>query len=929
MWFPRPALFLSLLLAFGFQSGLAQKSACPSLPSTQPPAGDDIFSDPQEQWLGQAEADVIEPKLDLKPPPFADNYIDMVARRILAVLPPTELKYSFQMYESQELNSFGIAGGRIYLSSKMLAGIHNEDELAALLAHEIGHIATHQQAIDTTTLFRQAGITQAATDEAGMAAQFRKLLATPSLKGVSSKEETGQDIADRVAIYALTRAGYRASAFAQLFDRTTGNKGRKGNAVLDLLGYTGENTRRYRAAVAMAQAIPASCTFPTQPDESRFPTWQKHLAERDTEAAEETGQDAGALRLNSPLGADLSVIRFSPDGKLLLVLDAGTITIIDRAKLQVLFQVPAANMTEAWFTPDSAAVTFVTVTLRVEKWSIADHQRLFVYEPSFPEECLQIFLAPDGRSIACVTVGDNGSAATVGLTLLDTETSQVLWQNNAVAAIIQGMTSNAYTNLLVGLRDQSLFNFAQSTDGRILLMGALDRTLGFDLETRQPLSLQGELKHLGYSHYAFINNDKVLVENSAHPDKSMLVAYPGGEVLSHLKLGNQQLLEVSRGNAVILQPIKGAAVGLFDLDKMKLVASSENQAMTLYDTTLARQTPTGNLQLDDLANPNEKPKTVEIPRRRLHQVRQASISPDGRYFAISTYSRSGLWDLKSNTRLATLRPFDNSFFTPDGTVYLDLTKHLEAKRVVAEINLKTKQGKETTLLPEEDDLQAGDVLLHWKKIKDNNGTVEARRITDGQLAWSHNFPDSYSLMTANGRDPHVMFVWYLDSAGAKNELKQHPELKSHADVIADKRAGIVVEEYDIHNGTLLRAAVVEHKEASEKRYKYVARSYWTVGDYLIVKGDDSRSVVYHLPDGSEVCEFFGSLLDANAQQLWAATYDRSNEIRIMNLGNGHELTRRLFSSDVSFVGFRPGGNDLLVLTSDNVLHTIVVPGASK
>jgi len=49
----------------------------------------------------------------------------------------------------------------------------------------------------------------------------------------------------------------------------------------------------------------------------------------------------------------------------------------------------------------------------------------------------------------------------------------------------------------------------------------------------------------------------------------------------------------------------------------------------------------------------------------------------------------------------------------------------------------------------------------------------------------------------------------------------------------------------------------------------------------------------------------------------------------MNLGNGHELTRRLFSSDVSFVGFRPGGNDLLVLTSDNVLHTIVVPGASK
>jgi hypothetical protein len=56
------------------------------------------------------------------------------------------------------LNYFGTAGGRIYIFRRMISFTQNEDELAALLGHEIGHIATHQSAIEFTPMFRELNI---------------------------------------------------------------------------------------------------------------------------------------------------------------------------------------------------------------------------------------------------------------------------------------------------------------------------------------------------------------------------------------------------------------------------------------------------------------------------------------------------------------------------------------------------------------------------------------------------------------------------------------------------------------------------------------------------------------------------------------------------------------------------------------------------
>ena len=69
-------------------------------------------------------------------------------------LPPTQLKFRFYLMELPEVNAFSIAGGRVYVSRKMVALAKTDDELAGVLAHELGHIVTHQIAIEMTTRLR-------------------------------------------------------------------------------------------------------------------------------------------------------------------------------------------------------------------------------------------------------------------------------------------------------------------------------------------------------------------------------------------------------------------------------------------------------------------------------------------------------------------------------------------------------------------------------------------------------------------------------------------------------------------------------------------------------------------------------------------------------------------------------------------------------
>ena len=96
----------------------------------------------QEYYIGRA----VGASLLSQYPPFenraANLYVNTLGQALAQVsaLPETFNGYHFLILDTKEINAFAAPGGLIFVSRGMLRCCRNEDAVAAVLAHEIGHV---------------------------------------------------------------------------------------------------------------------------------------------------------------------------------------------------------------------------------------------------------------------------------------------------------------------------------------------------------------------------------------------------------------------------------------------------------------------------------------------------------------------------------------------------------------------------------------------------------------------------------------------------------------------------------------------------------------------------------------------------------------------------------------------------------------------
>lgn len=66
--------------------------------------------------------------------------MDRIGQKLAAVSDRQDVTYHFTLLEWDEVNAFALPGGFIYLSTKLMTLSQNDDELASVLGHEIGHV---------------------------------------------------------------------------------------------------------------------------------------------------------------------------------------------------------------------------------------------------------------------------------------------------------------------------------------------------------------------------------------------------------------------------------------------------------------------------------------------------------------------------------------------------------------------------------------------------------------------------------------------------------------------------------------------------------------------------------------------------------------------------------------------------------------------
>lgn len=100
----------------------------------------------KEVKIGRKITERIEKQYQIVEDDLEVNRVQQIAERLREVSEIEEIEYQIKIIEKEEPNAFALPGGFIYLTSGLLEYVHSDDELAAVIAHEMGHII-HQHSI--------------------------------------------------------------------------------------------------------------------------------------------------------------------------------------------------------------------------------------------------------------------------------------------------------------------------------------------------------------------------------------------------------------------------------------------------------------------------------------------------------------------------------------------------------------------------------------------------------------------------------------------------------------------------------------------------------------------------------------------------------------------------------------------------------------
>jgi predicted Zn-dependent protease len=177
------------LLAFAIAPLFGQ--ACPQPPAMAASNELNLFTPSQELDLGDAIAEHMQRGIPIVAAPGEIGYLEKLGERLLAHMPPTEIKFRFHLIDIPQANAFVVPGGRVYVSRKIIAFVRSEDELAGILGHEFGHVLARQGSRRMTRVMKDAMGVNAIGDRADVFAQYNRLL-----DGVAKKRVRGAKYVD-------------------------------------------------------------------------------------------------------------------------------------------------------------------------------------------------------------------------------------------------------------------------------------------------------------------------------------------------------------------------------------------------------------------------------------------------------------------------------------------------------------------------------------------------------------------------------------------------------------------------------------------------------------------------------------------------------------------------------------------------------------
>jgi predicted Zn-dependent protease len=173
-----------------------------------------------ESWLG----DLAIREFPAEESPALKNRLDALLARIPESSPLHRYNFSIYLSDSEEVNAVALPGGRIVVFRGLLDQIESENELAMVLAHELGHFA-HRDHL--RGLGRGLGLAVAAALLLGEDNSASSLVSKAVLTFQINYSQAQEAAADRFGVDLLTARYGHAGGATTFFARLAAKAGSK------------------------------------------------------------------------------------------------------------------------------------------------------------------------------------------------------------------------------------------------------------------------------------------------------------------------------------------------------------------------------------------------------------------------------------------------------------------------------------------------------------------------------------------------------------------------------------------------------------------------------------------------------------------------------------------------------------------------------
>jgi predicted Zn-dependent protease len=181
--------------------GLSVACAAPPRPRAPVPSSPGLAPSAREAKLGREIDEAIARRIGLYGDRQVTAYVERVGRTLSGAA-HHPVAWTFRVLDDPAVNAFAAPGGFVYVTRGLLAHLGSEAELAAILAHEIGHVdARHALRDEAWADQRAPGWTRA------------------DMLRFYERSRDNEREADAWSAGALARAGYAPSALADALRR--------------------------------------------------------------------------------------------------------------------------------------------------------------------------------------------------------------------------------------------------------------------------------------------------------------------------------------------------------------------------------------------------------------------------------------------------------------------------------------------------------------------------------------------------------------------------------------------------------------------------------------------------------------------------------------------------------------------------------------